>query len=77
MRVTRLVCSAKGCECDASWSLLWNNPKVHTPERRKSWLACDRHRSTLGDFLSARQFLRTVEALPQGASEEPPEAIRQ
>jgi len=55
-----LVCSAKGCAQPAVWALLWNNPKLHTPERRKTWLACDVHRTTLGDFLGARQFLKDV-----------------
>ena len=41
------TCSAKGCQADAAWSLLWNNPKLHTPERRKTWLACDEHRASL------------------------------
>jgi hypothetical protein len=59
-----LLCSARGCAEPAVWSLLWNNPKIHSPERRKSWLACERHRSTLGDFLSARRFLRSIEPLP-------------
>lgn len=58
-----VVCSARGCLEPAVWSLLWNNPKLHTPDRRKSWLACEAHRSTLGDFLSARRFLRAVEPL--------------
>ena len=58
-----LTCSARGCRADATWSLLWNNPKLHTPDRRKSWLACDEHRETLGDFLRARGFLRDVEPL--------------
>ena len=44
----------------AVWALQWNNPKVHTPERRKTWLACDEHRTTLGDFLGARGFLKDV-----------------
>ncbi len=57
------TCSAKGCQAPAVWSLLWNNPKLHTPDRRKSWLACDEHRATLGDFLGARGFLRDVEPL--------------
>ena len=35
----RAVCSAKGCQADAVWDLQWNNPKIHPPERRKSWLA--------------------------------------
>jgi len=66
-----LVCSAKGCLEPAVWSLLWNNPKLHTPERRKSWLACEPHRSTLGDFLSARGFLRDVEPLSGAEPDEP------
>ena len=54
----RLACSAKGCRADAAYGLLWNNPRLHTPERRKTWLACEEHRSTLGEFLSVRGFLR-------------------
>jgi hypothetical protein len=69
-----LTCSAKGCTADAAWSLLWNNPRLHTPERRKTWLACDAHREGLADFLAARQFLRDVEPLEQGDHEPlPPE----
>lgn len=56
-----LTCSARGCQNAATWSLLWNNPKIHTPDRRKSWLACEEHRESLGDFLKARSFLRGVE----------------
>lgn len=55
-----LRCSAKGCGNDALWALLWNNPKLHTPERRKTWLACDDHRQSLADFLAARSFLKDV-----------------
>lgn len=51
------TCSARSCQADALWVLLWNNPKLHTPDRRKSWLACDAHRPTLGGFLGARGFL--------------------
>ena len=54
------TCSAKGCQAPAIWELLWNNPKLHTPERRKVWLACDEHRPSLSDFLAARQFLKDV-----------------
>ena len=42
-----LVCSAKGCDGPATTALRWNNPKIHTPERRKTWLACDEHRESL------------------------------
>lgn len=59
-----LICSAKGCREPAQWTLAWNNPKLHDPDRRKTWLACDRHRESLGTFLSARGFLRETTPLP-------------
>jgi hypothetical protein len=54
------TCSAKGCQQPAQWALVWNNPKLHSPDRRKSWLACDEHREQLAGFLGARGFLREV-----------------
>ena len=57
------ICSAKGCTQAAVFDLRWNNPKLHTPDRRKSWLACADHRDSLGDFLRARGFLREIETL--------------
>ena len=56
------ICSAKGCQAPAAWQLLWNNPKLHTPERRKVWLACDDHRQSLIDFLGKGGFLLDVVA---------------
>ncbi|MQA16533.1 MAG: hypothetical protein GEV09_21050 [Pseudonocardiaceae bacterium] len=56
-------CSAKGCGATAVWELVWNNPRVHTSERRKTWLACDDHRCYLSDFLDRRDFLLEVVAL--------------
>ena len=56
------ICSAKGCAALAEWDLLWNNPKVHTPDRRKTWLACEEHKGSLSDFLGARGFLKDVVA---------------
>lgn len=53
-----MTCSAKGCREPAAWALLWNNPRLHTPDRRKVWLACGAHRTTLGDFLGMRGFLK-------------------
>jgi hypothetical protein len=55
-----LVCSAKDCRRPASYDLQWNNPKIHTADRRKHWLACDAHRESLAQFLSARGFLKEV-----------------
>lgn len=54
----RLICSARGCRRDAGWALRWNNPRLHPPQKRKIWLACPDHRSSLADFLSLRGFLR-------------------
>ena len=54
------TCSAKGCRQPAAWQLRWNNPKLHSPDRRKTWLACDAHRDHLGNFLEVRDFLREV-----------------
>jgi hypothetical protein len=53
-----VACSAKGCRAEASYGLLWNNPKLHTPERRKVWLACENHADPLSDFLSKKGFLK-------------------
>ena len=67
--VDELRCSARGCRDGAAWGLLWNNPRLHTPERRKVWLACDAHREHLEAFLGARSFLRgtvPVSELPEG-----------
>jgi hypothetical protein len=58
-----VVCSARGCPAPASYALVWNNPKVHAPEREKTWMACEEHRQSLADFLDLRGFLRRVEAL--------------
>lgn len=56
--VIAVDCSAKGCRAAATWALRWNNPRLHAPERRKVWLACEEHRGSLGDHLAARGFLR-------------------
>jgi hypothetical protein len=61
------ICSAKDCRAPAMWVLAWNNPKLHTPERRKTWLACDEHREHLSQFLGMRGFLKDVVTLPEWA----------
>lgn len=66
----RLVCSAKGCGEDAVWVLAWNNPKLHTPERRKTWLACEEHREHLSGFLGVRGFLKDVVPLERWRAQE-------
>lgn len=57
-----LTCSARGCRAQATYGVVWNNPKLHRPERRKVWLACDEHREHLESFVSLRGFL--IEVLP-------------
>lgn len=49
---------------------MWNNPKLHTPERRKVWLACEEHRQHLADFLDVRGFLIEVEPFTPGAPQD-------
>ncbi|WP_258062248.1 hypothetical protein [Arthrobacter sp. B0490] len=48
------VCSRKGCRDDAAWQLLWNNPRIHTPERRKAWASCPGHVAWFEDYLRDR-----------------------
>lgn len=55
-------CSRAGCSGRADWAILWRNPKIHTGERKKTWLACNDHRAFLEDFLRARDFPLTVVA---------------
>ncbi|MFI8260677.1 hypothetical protein [Streptomyces sp. NPDC085665] len=59
------TCSAKGCRDAAVWVLAWNNPKLHAPERRKTWLACEEHREHLSQFLGVRGFLKDVVMLDE------------
>jgi hypothetical protein len=61
------ICSRAGCRELASWRILWRNPRIHTAERRKTWLACDAHVDYLRDFLAARDFpLEVVAGAPAG-----------
>lgn len=57
---TERVCSAKACRAAAEHAVVWRNPKLHVEGRRKVWLACDEHRASLADFVSARGFLIEV-----------------
>lgn len=65
-------CSRAGCSSDAAVALRWRNPKIHTPDRVKTWLACAEHREYLTNFLRARSFpveSIDVETMP-GVSDE-------
>lgn len=56
-------CSRAGCRESATWRLDWRNPRIHTADRVKTWLACDTHLDFLRDFLSSRDFPLTVTPL--------------
>ena len=57
-----LTCSRAGCRETASWRIEWRNPRIHTADRVKVWLACDEHRKSLADFVALRGFL--IEVVP-------------
>ena len=60
---TAVGCSAAGCDAPATWRINWRNPRIHSADRVKVWLACDTHRSTLGDYLTTRGFPVLVSAM--------------
>lgn len=57
------VCSARGCRADAEWAVVWNNPKIHTPDREKVWVACGEHKDSLSEFLRIRSMFIRVDPL--------------
>lgn len=57
------VCSRKGCREKATTALLWNNPKIHTAERRKIWVACPEHVQWLQDYLQSRSLWKETQPL--------------
>jgi hypothetical protein len=67
-----LRCSAKGCRADAVHAVVWNNPKLHTPDREKVWLACDEHVERLRAFLGTRDMLRYVEPVADRVARDAP-----
>jgi hypothetical protein len=61
--VVEATCSRAGCRASATWRIDWRNPRIHTADRTKTWIACDEHRDYLRDFLAARDFPVAVAAL--------------
>lgn len=51
-----VICSRAGCRVAARWRVEWRNPRIHPPERRKTWTACDEHVDYLRGFLASRSF---------------------
>lgn len=50
------TCSRARCREEAVWALVWRNPKIHTADRKKVWLACPEHLEVLSSFLTDRSF---------------------
>ncbi|GAA1508744.1 hypothetical protein BJ978_002649 [Agromyces terreus] len=50
------ICSRASCREPATWRIDWQNPRIHTGDRWKTWLACDEHVDYLRGFLEARSF---------------------
>ena len=53
---TRHTCSRAGSRLEATTTIEWRNPRIHTGDRVKTWLACDEHVEVLREFLEARAF---------------------
>jgi hypothetical protein len=71
----RLTCSRAGCRERATSRIEWRNPKIHTADRVKVWLACDEHVEFLREFLAARDFpLRVVATGAAGETDEAAQA---
>jgi hypothetical protein len=50
------LCSRAGCREAAAWNVNWRNPRIHTEDRVKIWLACDDHVEYLREYLATRDF---------------------
>lgn len=59
------ICSRAGCRLPARWRVEWRNPRIHPPDRRKTWTACDDHVDYLRSFLASRSFPVEVAALEE------------
>lgn len=58
--ISSVRCSRAGCRAEATWAVNWRNPRIHTPDRVKVWLACEEHRDFLYDYVEARGFPVTI-----------------
>lgn len=66
-------CARAGCVDDAAWQVNWRNPRIHTPDRIKVWVACPEHVDFLHDYLDSRGFPVVVTALGTTPDALPPE----
>jgi hypothetical protein len=70
------TCSRAGCREQASWNVNWRNPRIHSADRVKIWLACDEHVDYLRDYLETRDFPVIVSELDSPAVMVPDRAGR-
>jgi hypothetical protein len=66
-------CARAGCVDDASWQVNWRNPRIHSADRVKVWVACAEHVDFLHDYLDTRGFPVLVTALGTTPDALPPE----
>lgn len=65
------TCSRAGCPAEAVHRVEWRNPRIHGPERVKTWLACEEHVDYLRAFVAERGFPVRVRSLADPVDEEP------
>lgn len=58
-----LRCSKAGCREKAVFNVNWRNPRIHTADRVKVWLACAEHTEFLREYLDTRGFPVSVTPL--------------
>ena len=61
-------CSRAGCRSEPAWRVHWRNPKIHDPDRLKTWLSCGEHRAFFEDYLGQRGFPVTLEPFVKALS---------
>lgn len=61
------TCSRAACHADALWAISWRNPRIHSTDRRKVWVACQEHVEYLSQYLRARDFPVEVAPLEEAA----------
>lgn len=64
-------CSRAACNNAAEYRLEWRNPRIHTEDRVKIWLACGTHLDFLRGFLDTRGFPMRIADVHDPVNEEP------
>ena len=64
-------CSRANCSAEAAWNVNWRNPRIHSADRVKVWLACDDHVAFLSEYLSTRGFPVVVSKLGEAVDRVP------